>query len=370
MMRPTRAIIHTDYFRHNIKLVRSHVGSEKLICAAIKADAYGHGANELCSIAIEEGVSYFAVATVDEGVSLRKSNLTIQIILLTLTSPEEFSEIVSSGIQPFVADREYIKGLNYEAKKQGRILDLHLHIDSGMGRIGCKPEQTVELAKLIDSLENVNLKGVSTHFACADSPSKPMTNDQIIKFKVAVEQIKNAGIDPGIVHASNSAAIAGYSESWLDMIRPGIILYGYYPGHEQERPLAVKPVMEFRTQVVFLKRVKAGQPLSYGATYITDRETVIATLPVGYGDGYNRLLSSKGIILINGKKYTVAGRVCMDQLVIDLGPDTNVDLYDEAILFGCGPDVQTAEDLADMLDTISYEITCNVNKRVPRVYLP
>lgn len=369
-MRPTRAIIHTDNFRHNIQLVRNQVGRDKLICAAIKADAYGHGANELCSIAIEEGVSYFAVATVDEGVSLRKSNLTIQIILLTLTTPEEFPEIISNGIQPFVADRAYIKGLNREAKKLGRVLDVHLHVDSGMGRIGCKPEDAAELAKLIESLGNINLKGVSTHFACADEPEKPMTNNQISKFKDAIDQIKSAGIDPGIVHASNSAAIVDFPDSWIDMVRPGIILYGYYPGHDQRRTLAVKPVMEFRTEVVFLKRVAAGQPLSYGAAYVTDRETVIATLPVGYGDGYNRLLSSKGIILINGKKYKVAGRVCMDQLLIDLGPDTDIDLYDEAILFGEGPDAQTAEDLADMLDTISYEITCNVNKRVPRVYLP
>lgn len=369
-MRPTRAIIHTDNFRHNIKLVRNQVGKEKIICAAIKADAYGHGVNELCSIAIEEGVTWFAVATVGEGVSLRKSNLTIQILLITLTSPEEFSEIVSNDIQPFVADKVYIKGLNREAKKQRKVLDVHLHVDSGMGRIGCLPKDAAELAKLIESLDSLNLRGVSTHFACADEPAKSMTNNQISKFKDAVDQIKEAGIDPGIVHASNSAAIVGFPDSWIDMVRPGIILYGYYPGHDQTRILAVKPVMEFRTEVVFLKRVSAGQALSYGATYVTDRETVIATLPVGYGDGYNRLLSSKGIILINGKKYKVAGRVCMDQLLIDLGPDTDVDLYDEAILFGEGPDSQTAEDLADMLDTISYEITCNVNKRVPRVYLP
>jgi len=369
-MRPTRAIIHTDNFRHNIRLVRNQVGKKRKVCAAIKADAYGHGANELCNIAIEEGISYFAIATVDEGISLRKNNLTIQILLLTLTSPDEFKEIISNGIQPFVADRAYIKGLNREAKKQGRILDVHLHVDSGMGRIGCNPEDASELAKLIDSLDNVNLKGTSTHFACADEPSKSMTNDQIAKFKEAVESIKDAGINPGIVHASNSAAIVDFSDSWLDMVRPGIILYGYYPGSDQERTLAVKPVMEFRTEVVFIKKVSAGQTLSYGATYVTARETYIATLPVGYGDGYNRLLSSKGIILINGNNYKVAGRVCMDQLLIDLGPDTDVDLYDEAILFGGGSDAQSAEDLALLLDTISYEITCNVNRRVPRVYLP
>jgi alanine racemase len=369
-MRPTRVNIHTDNFRHNIRLVRNHVGRDKLICAAVKADAYGHGANELCSIAIEEGVSYFAVATVGEGISLRKSNLTIQILLLTLTSPEEFPEIVSNGMQAFVADRIYIKSLNKEAKNQSRVLDVHLHVDSGMGRIGCQPEDAAELAKLIDTLENLNLKGVSTHFACADEPSKSMTNDQILKFKYAVDEIKKTGIDPGIVHASNSAAIVAFPETWINMVRPGIILYGYYPGKELTRHLHVKPVMEFRTEVVFLKKVAAGQPLSYGADYVTDRETVIASLPVGYGDGYNRLLSNKGIILINGKNYKVAGRVCMDQILVDLGPDTDVDLYDEAVLFGPGPDVQTAEDLADLLNTISYEITCNINKRVPRVYLP
>ena len=302
-MRPTRAIIHTDNFRHKIKLLRNQVGKEKIICAAIKADAYGHGANELCSIAIEEGVTWFAVATVGEGVSLRKSNLTIQILLLTLTSPEEFPEIVSNDIQLFVANKVYIKGLNREAKKQRKVLDVHLHVDSGMGRIGCLPKDAAELAKLIESLDSLNLRGVSTHFACADEPAKSMTNNQISKFKDAVDQIKEAGIDPGIVHASNSAAIVGFPDSWIDMVRPGIILYGYYPGHDQTRILAVKPVMEFRTEVVFLKRVSAGQTLSYGATYVTGRETVIATLPVGYGDGYNRLLSSKGTILINGKKY-------------------------------------------------------------------
>lgn len=369
-MGSTRAIIHTDNFRCNIKLVRNHVGKDKLICASIKADAYGHGANELCRIAIEEGVSSFAIATVGEGISLRKSNMTIQILLLTLTSPEEFPEIISNAIQPFVADRAYVKGLNREAKKQGRVLDVHLHVDTGMGRIGCRPEDAANMAKLIDSLDNLNLKGVSTHFACADDPSNLMTNEQISRFRDAVEQIKAEGIDPGIVHASNSAAIVDFPDSWIDMVRPGIILYGYYPGHVQTRTLPVRPVMEFRTEVVFLKRVAAGQALSYGATYVTDRETVIATLPVGYGDGYNRLLSSKGIIMINGKKHKVAGRICMDQLLIDLGPDSDVDLYDEAVLFGEGPDSQTAEDLAVMLETLPYEITCNVNKRVPRVYLP
>ncbi len=369
-MRPTRAIINTDNFRHNIQLVRKQVGREKLVCAAIKADAYGHGADELCSVAIEEGVAYFAVATAGEGVSLRKRNLTIRILLLTLGSPDEFPEIISNDIEPFVADRAYIKGLNREAKKQNKTVDLHLHIDTGMGRIGCRPEEAADLARLIDSLESVSLKGVSTHFACADEPENNMTNNQISSFRNAVESIKSAGIDPGIIHASNSAAIVDFPDSWIDMVRPGIILYGYYPGHKQKRTLAVRPVMEFRTEVVFLKRVPAGQTISYGATYVTERETVIATLPVGYGDGYNRLLSSKGKVLINGKQYRVAGRVCMDQILIDLGPDTDVDLYDEAILFGEAEGAMTAEDMADMLDTIAYEITCNVNKRVPRVYVP
>ncbi len=368
-MRSTRALIYTENLRHNIRLVRQQVGSDRLICAAIKADGYGHGAYETAVVALEEGVTHFAVATVGEGVLLRKQGIKAPLLLFTLAQPEELGDIVAYDIQPFTADTDYISLLQKEAEKQQKEVQVHLHIDTGMGRIGCRPDTAVKIASYIKMQKNVSLAGVSTHFACADSKERSFTERQAERFRGVLEQLRKNNINPGIVHASNSAAILEYPECWMDMVRPGIMLYGYYPGNEQPRTLDLKPVMELRTKVVYLKRVSAGQPLSYGATYRTKRETVVATLPVGYADGYNRLLSSKGVVCINGKRYTLSGRVCMDQCMVDLGMDSDVKLYDDVILFGPDPAGPSAEDIADSTGTIPYEVTCNVNKRVPRIYV-
>ncbi len=368
-MRSTRAIIHTENFRNNIRVVREQVGSGRKICAAVKADGYGHGAVRMAEIAVSEGVESFAVATVQEGAELRDAGIENSILLLTLANPSEAEDIVKFDLEPFAGDREYAEMLDMEALRQGKLLHVHLHVDTGMGRVGCRPEDAPGLARYISKLENLKLAGMSTHLACADSGDRGFTETQIRKFKEAVDSVRKAGIDPGIVHASNSAAILEYPEGWIDMVRPGIMLYGYYPGNETPRNVPLKPVMELKTKVVFLKRVPAGQTLSYGATYVTDRETVIATIPVGYGDGYNRLLSSKGTVIIKGKEYRISGRVCMDQCMIDLGSDPDVELYNDVLLFGPDPSGPTAETIADQTGTISYEVTCNVNKRVPRIYI-
>ena len=368
-MRSTRAFIHTENFRDNIRLVREQVGPERLICAAVKADAYGHGAVEMARFAAEEGVERFAVAAVEEGEILREKGIEQPILILSLVTPDEVSDLIKADLQPLVADAAYIEQLNRESSRLGRIVRVHVHVDTGMGRIGCAPEDAAALAAYISSLDSVKLEGMSTHFACADSSDRTFTEKQLSQFKAAVNSVKARGLNPGIVHASNSAAIMEYPESWIDMVRPGIMLYGYYPGKETERKLPLKPVMELRSKVVFLKQVPAGQTLSYGATYVTERDTVVATIPVGYGDGYNRLLSSKGEVLIRGKRYTVSGRVTMDQCVVDLGKNTDVRLYDDVILFGPDPAGLNAEDIADLTGTISYEVTCAINKRVPRIYV-
>jgi len=369
-VRSTRAIIHTENFRHNIRLVRERIGSRRLMCAAVKADAYGHGAVEMSLIAIEEGVDFLAVATVGEGVQLRERGISHPIMLLTLAHPDEFEAMIKNDIQPLAADAGYVRSLSEEAVRQGKTAGVHLHIDTGMGRIGCTPEEASGLAGFISSLDGTDLAGVSTHFACADSSDRSYTENQLKKFKESIEKIWKAGIDPGIVHASNSAGILEYPESWMDMVRPGIMLYGYYPGNETDRKLSLRPVMEFRTKIVFIKNVPGGRSLSYGATYTTKENTRVATIPVGYGDGYNRLLSSKGPVVIRGKRYTISGRVCMDQCMIDLGPDSDASLYDDVILFGPGgPPSPSAEDIAELTGTIPYEVTCGISKRVPRVYI-
>ncbi len=369
-MRSTRAIIHTENFRHNIRLVRERIGSRRLICAAVKADAYGHGSVEMSRIAIEEGVNFLAVATVGEGVKLRENGILHPVLLLTLTHPDEFEIIIKNDIQPLVADAGYVRSLSEEAVSQGKTVAVHLHVDTGMGRIGCPPGEASRLAEFISDLKGTELAGVSTHFACADSADRSFTESQLKRFKEAIEKIRETGIDPGIVHASNSAGILEYPESWMDMVRPGIMLYGYYPGNETDRSLPLKPVMELKTKIVFIKDVPGGRSLSYGATYTTKESTRVATIPVGYGDGYNRLLSSKGPVVIRGRKYTISGRVCMDQCMIDLGADSNACLYDDVILFGPGgPPSPSAEDIAELTGTIPYEITCSISGRVPRVYI-
>jgi alanine racemase len=194
------------------------------------------------------------------------------------------------------------------------------------------------------------------------------TNDQVDVLSGIVEELKRGGIDPGLIHAANSGGIIGHPRSHFDLVRPGIMLYGYYPSREQARELDLRPVMGLETRIVFLKRVPAGTGISYGLTYRTSRETTIATIPCGYGDGYSRLLSGKSKVLVNGKLYPVAGRVCMDQTMVDLGPDSRAELFDRVVLFGPDPGAPTAEDLAEIIGTIPYEITCNINKRVPRVY--
>ncbi len=368
-MRATRASIHLDNLQWNIKLVRGHIGPETAICLAVKADAYGHGAVEVSNTALSSGVSHLAVATVDEGIILRKSGITAPIILLSIPIPEEIDEISKHGFIPLAAGREYIEALEDSARKTGKTITVHLKIDTGMGRIGNLPEAAAVESEYIDKSGSLILGGVSTHFPAADSSDKGFTENQIEVFRYSVELIRKKGIDPGIVHAANSGAIVQYPEARFDMVRPGIIAYGYYPSTEQKRILDVRPVMEFESRIVFLKRVKKGTPVSYGMTYKTQSDTMIGTIPAGYGDGYNRLLSGKGRVLIKNRLYPVAGRVCMDQFMVDLGPDTDVRLYDKATLFGPDPEGPDAEEIALLTGTIPYEVTCNINKRVPRFFV-
>lgn len=367
-MRATRAIIHLEHLRHNIRLVRRHIGARPRICMAVKADAYGHGVHKIVQTALSEGVEYFAIATAQEGIDIRSEGIDAHILLLSLPLPDEIPEVIQHGLVPLVTDSSYLDILEAEAGRQRNRIEVHLKVDTGMGRIGCRPDEALELARRIDSSRWLRLGGLCTHFPVADAVDHPFTRSQIERFGALVEQLRAGGIDPGIVHAANSGGVLGYPESYFDMVRPGIMLYGYYPSKEQPRTLPLRPVMELASQIVFLKRVPAGTPISYGLTYVTERESVIATIPVGYGDGYNRLLSRGGEVLVGGKRRPIAGRICMDQCMIDLGSDSTARQFDEVVLFGPEPGGPDAEEIAALVDTIPYEITCNINKRVPRVY--
>jgi len=378
-MRATRAVIHLDNFRWNIRLIQSHLAAglspgtrRPRICVAVKADAYGHGIDEIARTAVDEGVEYLAVATVDEAVAVRDTGLSVPLLLYSLPCPEEIEEIVRRDITPLVADQGLCSLLSAEGKRQNKRVVVHVKVDTGMGRIGCRPEDAPELAGFIAEDPWLSLEGVSTHFPVADSADRSFTEFQVDSFSRVIAAIRENGVDPGIVHAANSGGLLDYPSAWFDMVRPGILTYGYYPSREQRRPLAVKPVMELESRLVFLKSVPAQTPISYGLTFRTERETRIGTVPVGYGDGYNRLLSNKADVLVEeesgARRVRIAGRVCMDQFMVDLGPRSSTQLYDRVVLFGPDPAGPDAEELADILQTIPYEVTCNISKRVPRIF--
>jgi alanine racemase len=365
-MRATRAIIHLDRFRRNLQAVRERVGPKPGICVPVKADAYGHGALRIARAALDAGAVVLAVAAVSEGAELRAAGIDAPILLLSIPAPEEFAEVASLGLVPLVSDGELIRGLGAAAEREGKALTVHLKIDTGMGRMGCRAEEAAALAGLIAQQKHLVYGGTATHLSVADSTEGEdltYTQSQLTRFREAVEAIRRGGFDPGLVHAANSGAVAFHEDAWFDLVRPGILLYGYGPGAALP---GVSPVMELQTRIVFMKRVRAGEAVSYGRTWTAPRETVIATLPVGYGDGLPRALSGNFSVSIAGKPYPLAGRICMDQCMVDLGPHPLCRRWDPVEVFG--PGALSAEDIAQRLHTISYEILCGINKRVPRVY--
>ena len=362
-MRATRAVIHLDNFRRNIEAARKKIGPHPKICVPVKADAYGHGAVAISRCALEAGAEYLGVAAVSEGAELRAAGITAPVLLFSQALPEELPDIISEAFIPMVSDGEFIEEAARAAELAKKQLVVHLKVDTGMGRLGCHPEDSSALAAKIASYKNLTLGGVATHLSVSDSCDPDdiaYIKEQLRCFREAVASIKKAGVNPGIVHAANSGGLVYHEDSYFDMVRPGIFLYGYSPDG------CTEPVMELRSAVVFVKKVKKGEAVSYGRTWIAPEDTFIGVIPAGYGDGFPRLLSNNHSVCIKGKTYPVAGCICMDQCMIDLGPATEVQRWDEAIIFG--PGFTTAADIAKKLTTISYEVTCNINKRVPRIY--
>lgn len=373
-MRATKAIIHLDNLEHNIVQVKKLLQPETKICLPVKADAYGHGAIQIAIAAIKAGVSVLAVASVREGTELRDAGIVAPIISLSLPTLSEIDEILTNNIHPLVMDSEFIKALNERAGKLNTVGKVHLKIDTGMSRIGCTPHEATELARLIASCEHLQLCGIATHFSVADSKKAEniaFTQKQIRVFSEAVQSIRNAGVKVGLVHAANSGAIIQYPESYFDMVRPGIIVYGYPPSDELAGALDLKPVMSLITRVVLIKKLEAGTPVSYGCTWRAEKDTYIGTLPIGYADGLTRSLSHGLKVRIGKTFYPIVGTICMDQCMVDLGSTLNVKRWDEVEIFGTNTEEQsnTADTLAKIGGTISYEILANINKRVPRVYL-
>ncbi len=370
-MRATRAIIHLDNLSQNITTIGERLMAGTLMCVPVKADAYGHGAVETARAVLKAGATHLAVATVDEGRELREASIYAPILLLGIASPEELQDLVRLRLTPFITDEEYAGLLSHAARAEGLVCEVHLKVDSGMGRIGCSCAELPALARFVSRERSLKIAGIATHLAAADSldaDDRDYTRRQISSFLDAVESVRREGIDSGIVHAANSGAIVLHPEAHLDMVRPGILTYGYLPDECLTGSIEVVPVMELRTGVASIKRIQKGTSVSYGRTWTAERETEIATIPVGYDDGIPRAAATGLSVEIAGKAYPVVGRICMDQCMVDLGLDSGVSRWDEVTVFGPNPGAMTAGDVARVCGTIPYEITCGINKRVPRVY--
>ena len=382
-MRCTKLIINLADLRHNFFEIKKTVGEKIKVCASVKADAYGHGAVN-CAKELEScGIDFLAVATVDEGVELRKNGIKVPILMLSLCCPEEVRVAVKNNLTPLVFFFFFIDLFEQAAAlENAEEFSVHLAVDSGMGRIGCMPERSGILALYISEKTHLVLGGICTHFACADSLEQTdvdYTLQQLEKFNLACMSVEKAGINPGIKHCSSSAAALNLLFANFDMIRAGLILYGYYPSQITENYLAstgrkveLKKVMTFQTEVVAVRPFKKGQSVSYGHTWTASEDTLIAVLPVGYADGLRRSFSPGIKVCINGKLYPVCGRICMDQCMVNIGKDNaDVKRWDTAVIFGTCPQgtAMTADDLAALDSTISYEIMTGISKRVPRIYL-
>jgi alanine racemase len=368
-MRPTRALIHRDHLLSNLASVRRLVPVGTAVCAAVKADAYGHGAVRVARWLTEAGVEALGVATVEEGQQLRAAGLANPVFLLGSLQDDEVLDAVNADLDVFVWTREAVAALAQAARGRSRPLRVHVKVDTGMGRVGCPPDQAESIAEAVVRALPLELTGVCTHLASSDGPGPVTVRDQLERFAMALGAIHARGWKPRFVHAANSGGITAWPSSHFNLVRPGIVLYGYPPPGTSE---AFRPVMELVSRVGFVKTVRAGTALSYGSRYITDRVTDVATVPTGYADGYRRAFTNRAPVWIGGKLHRVSGTVCMDQFLVDLGPDSGVKAGDPVVLFGPRDEgraqpAPTAEDLAGLADTISYEILCGISARVPRI---
>ncbi len=364
--RSTRAIISLEAISHNIAQIRRKIGSRRDLMAVVKADGYGHGGVEVGRSALESGANCLGVALPEEGDQLRKAGIDVPVLVLGLIQPNEAYKVVDSRLEQTVCSLELVEALDQEAGKASVQVDVHVKVDTGMGRIGVKPEDATAFVSRIRRFKNLNVKGIFTHFASADRADKTLSKRQIELFNQVIRGIALAGIEIPKRHMANSAGVLDLPESYYDLVRPGIMIYGLYPSDEVSRTVELKPAMTLKTKIAFLKTVPPGTPISYGGTFVSDRETAVATLPVGYGDGFSRLLSGRGEVLIHGRRAPLIGRVCMDMCMIDVSNVEGVIPGSEVVLFGEGLSV---DEIAAMVGTINYEIVCAVGKRVPRIYV-
>ncbi len=337
--------------------------------AAVKANAYGHGLIEVSKKLVACGVDYLGVACLDEALVLRKNLIRKPILTLGPFLKGDVEVILQNAVTVTVSDLKMAETLDRAAGRAKKKARIHVKIDTGMGRIGVWYQEADDFILRLCALKNIVIEGLYTHFPSADSDEE-FTRSQITAFCALVRKLEVKGIHIPFKHAANSMAVIGFKEAHFNLVRPGLALYGLHPKDELLDKIDLKPVLSFKTKIVYLKKVVKGRSISYGRTYITKKDMAIATLPVGYGDGYNRLLSNRGQVLVCGRRCPIVGVVCMDQTMVDASSVKSAGLEDEVVLIGSqGTEKIRAEEIARLCHTIPYEVVCWISPRVPRVYL-
>ena len=366
--RPTIAVIDRAALEHNFKeVVRCAEGQQ--ILAVVKARAYGHGAVEVSKRLLMLGADMLGVALVEEGRELRDAGIHAPILVMGATFPEQAEAMVSLKLTPAIFSLAVAKALSEAAYQRRTTINIHVKIDTGMGRIGIAPEEAPEFIAMLRKLGSLSVQGLMTHFADADLRDKQFASRQMDRFEALLNALEAKKISVPMRHAANSAAVLDFHRAFFTMVRPGLMLFGYNPLEEGTTGADLRQVLSLVTRIAFIKKVPPGVPISYGRTFTTKRESIIATLPIGYADGYCRGLSNKGMALVRGIRVPVVGRVCMDMCMIDVTDVPNVREGDDVVLIGTqGSERITADDIAAMTGTIAYEVLCGISSRVPRIY--
>ncbi|WP_372995982.1 alanine racemase [Lutispora sp.] len=372
LVRPVWAEIDLDNLANNMKEIRRLTDKKAKVTAVIKADGYGHGAKYIAQTLLENGADRFAVAVLDEALELRNSDVTVPILVLGYTQPDRAKAIIENNIEQAVYSYELAKALSEEAVKQNKEAKIHIKLDTGMGRIGLRADESaIDCIKEIYELPNLTIEGMFTHFAIADEKDKTYTEEQFNKFMWVANRLEEEGIKIRLKHCGNSATIIDLPKMHLDMVRAGIILYGLAPSQDVELDkINLKQVMSLKVRITHVKEINSGESVSYGRKFIASKKSKIASLPIGYADGYTRMLSGKAEALVNGIRVPVVGRICMDQCMIDVTGIEDVKVGDEVVLFGKQKgSFISIDEIAEKLGTINYEVVCMIGKRVPRVYV-
>lgn len=366
----TYAEVDLEAIAHNIEEIRKKVGKEVMIAAVIKADGYGHGSIPVAK-RLEKDVDFFCVAAIEEAIELREHGFDLPILILGYTSPSQYEDVVKYQIAQTIYDYETAEQLNIIAETMGQKAKVHIALDTGMNRIGFYwNEHSLEDIEAISKMEHIELEGCFSHFSCADMADKDFSKMQMKVYDDFLDAFEKRGIVIPIKHLCNSAGIMEFDSHRFNMVRSGIITYGLYPSDEVDKTaLQLQPALQWKTHVIHVKTVGAGAAVSYGATYVTDGPTRIATISIGYADGYPRALSNKGRVLIHGQSAPIIGRVCMDQLMVNVTHIPNVKVEDVVTLVGRdGNAYISVEEVAELSDSFNYEFVCDISKRVPRIY--